>query len=111
TFVVPFGSPPGGRRLSSDWTTVFGTFQFASVGVAAGAVGRMPMKTVGLFTEKMIGGCERSVAATCTPTLGSMYTTSLRSVFSTGSTRRQYRGSGLSTLRIDAQLSLMARPV
>src|SRR5262249_39568234 len=100
--------PPGGRRPSRPCTTVFGTFQFASLGFM---FGWMPTKIVGLFVLKTIGGCDRNVALTCTPAFGMMYEARPRTVVSTGSTRRQFRGSGLSTFKIVAHVSLIPRPV
>src|SRR5258708_2443740 len=87
--VLPVMRALGGRCPSAASTTVFGTFQFAAVGLAAGAVGWMPAKIVGLTAWKMIGGCDRRVALTCTPTLGTMYDALPRTVVSTGSTWRQ----------------------
>src|ERR1700682_3263260 len=84
TVVLPLARPPGGRRPRILCTTVFGTCQFAPLGLVP--VGRVPAKIVGLFVEKNTGGCERIVALTCTPTLGIMYDAKPRSVVSTGST-------------------------
>src|SRR4029077_14745190 len=108
TLVVPFARPPGGRRPRSCCTIVFGTFQFAALGFT---VGWMPAKIVGLFVPNTTDGCERSVALTCTPILGTVYDARPRTVVSPGSTRRQLRGSGLSTSTIEVHASLMPRPV
>ena len=95
------------------WTTVLGTFMYASAGagVVTSGVGTLPIKIVALLFLKMIGGCDRTVALTCTPSLGIMYDARPRSVVSTGSTARQFLGSGLSTFTMVAHVSLIARPV
>src|SRR5947207_14352816 len=110
TAVVPVTSPPGGRRPRRLCTTVFGTFMYAPAGVVP--LGAAPVFAPGAAVPiSWNRGCDRTVPLTRMPTFGTVYDADPRSVVSTGSTERQFRGSGLSIFTTVAQVSVIARPV
>src|SRR6266540_5061298 len=79
TVVVPVAVAPGGRWPSAAAMTEFGSCHCA---------------VVPAVPPRSVGGCERTVAVTCTSTFGIVYVARPRQLACHGSTLLQPRGSG-----------------